>query len=551
MSVTILGSNRSATASGKRLRDGGGCLIDSMGLHAIAEERLTRVKHDGGAAASLEFVLRAARATHADLWVQTSCCEGLPAPERSPSFSVGRSVTVGHHLAHAFSAFYPSPFETALVVVLDCGGTTLHGEHRDWWRNSREQATYYLGRGSSLEVLEQDFVEPYSLGFGELFRAATHALGWATATKAGNTMALAGLTEPFSGDLVYSVKGGRLTARTPVRPSEPVEVACDVARGVGLSLTPRMKDGKITTEHVRFAALVQESLYQALRWRVSQLVERTGVKNACFAGGVALNCVALGRLLDESVLDAIFVQPAAGDTGQCLGAALAGAQQLGLSRYDIPGMRGFDPYLGGAYSDHQVRAAVTHARSEGVRVREDSSDPVHRAAELISRGGILGLVSDRSEFGPRSLGARSIVADPCSVATRRRLTELKGRDSFMPFAPSILEERVRDFFESIGSNSMTIAVRALPQTASVIPGVVHEDGTARVQTVGLKPILLRALIEEFDAITGIPILTNTSFNRAGEPIVETPADAMRMLAESSLDGILFDNLLVTKENARA
>lgn len=551
MSVTILGSNRSATASGKRLRDGGACLIDGMGLHAIAEERLTRVKHDGGAAASLDFVLRAARVTHADMWVQTSCCEGLPVPDGSSSFSVGRSVTVGHHLAHAFSAFYPSPFETALVVVLDCGGTTLNGEHRDWWRNSREQATYYLGRGSSLEVLEQDFVEPYSLGFGELFRAATHALGWPTATKAGNTMALAGLDEPFSGDLVYSVDRGRLAARTPVRPSEPVEVACDVARSVGLSLTPREKGGEITTQHIRFAALVQESLYQALKWRVSQLVERTGVRNVCFAGGVALNCVALGRLLDESVLDAIFVQPAAGDTGQCLGAALAGAHQLGLSRFEIPGMRGFDPYLGGSYSDHQVRAAVAQARSDGASVREDSSDPVRRAAELIARGGILGLVSDRSEFGPRSLGARSIIADPRSVATRRRLTELKGRDSFMPFAPSILEERVRDFFESVGSNSMTIAVRALPQMASVIPGVVHADGTARVQTVGLKPALLRGLIEEFDNITGIPVLTNTSFNRAGEPIVETPADAMRMLAESSLDGILFDNLLVTKENALA
>lgn len=548
MTITILGSNRGATASGKRLRDGGACLIDSEGLRAIAEERLTRIKHDGGAAKALDFVLGSAQKIRADIWVQTSCCEGLPVPSESSNFNVARSVTVGHHLAHAFSAFYPSPFASALVIVLDCGGTTLDGTHTDWWKNSREQATYYLGQGSSLEVLEQDFIEPYSLGFGELFRAATHALGWPTATKAGNTMALAGLAERFSGDLVYHVKQGRLATRTSVNPSEPIAVAHDVAQSVGLSLTPRHLGGEITQQHVRFAALIQESFYQALKWRVSQLTAQTGVRNACFSGGVALNCVALGRLLDESVLDEIFVQPAAGDTGQCLGAALAGAHRLGLSRFEIPGMKGFRPYLGGSYSDHQVRDAVTRARNDGANLWEESSDPVHRAAELVARGGILGLFTDRSEFGPRSLGARSIVADPRSIDTRRKLTKLKGRDSFMPFAPSILEERVRDFFFSPGSDSMTIAVRALPQTAAAIPGVIHHDGTARVQTVGRRPALLRALIEEFDLITGIPVLTNTSFNRAGEPIVESPTDAIRVLAESSLDGVLFDDRLILKAN---
>ena len=550
MSVGILGSNRDSTATGKRLRDGGACLLSHSGIDAIAEERLTRRKHAGGAKRSLEFVMSQYDRSDVDMWVETSCCEPLPNPNANrQALKSIQHRTISHHLAHAYSAYYPSPFDAALVVVADCGGTTLAGNDKDWWKNSREQVTYYIGTGSDLEVAARDFCAPYSLGFGELFRAATHALGWATSTKAGNTMALAGLTEQFNGPLVYELRAGQLYTSVPVDPANPIRVAMEVGRRSGVRIPPREPRGAIRDEHIVFASLVQESLYQGLKAQLLELTLRTGLRKVCFAGGVALNCIAVGRLVRDGVVDAVYVQPAAGDSGQCLGAALAGARMLGLRRDEIGGLSTFTPYLGGKYGTAEALRAVDDFLQAGARIEiVDGENPALLAAKMVEAGALVGIFTDRSEFGPRALGARSIVADPRSLFVRKRLVHMKQRDEFMPFGPSVLEEHYQSFFSGPSSPTMTVASNALPSTTRSLPGVVHVDGSVRVHLVGSRPAAFRKVIEAFDNLTGIPILTNTSFNGPGQPIVETPYDAIELLTSSELDAVMFDQFVVTKKS---
>ena len=266
---------------------------------------------------------------------------------------------------------------------------------------------------------------------------------------------------------------------------------------------------------------------------------------SCEAGGVASNCVAVGRLVDEGVVDRVYVRPAAGDTGQCLGAAYAAAHKIGYTRQDMPK---FGPFLGREYGRELIQAEVSRFQGLGSALGTvEGPSAASMAATMISKGRLLGLFSGRSEFGPRALGARSIVADPRNSDVRLALSLLKGRESFLPFAPAVLTEYSSRYFKGHGSDTMTVAVKSRAIARSEIPGRVHADGTSRVQNVGSGPSALRNLISEFFDLTGVPVLTNTSFNLAGQPIVESPADALDVLVHSRLDGVLFDDLLVIRD----
>jgi carbamoyltransferase len=457
--------------------------------------------------------------------------------------------TIGHHEAHAYSAFWPSPFQEALIVVIDGGGNTLtHGNDRYWWRLRREQASYYIGNDAGIELLRRDFDRPWEAGFGEIYRAFTHYLGWPSSTFAGNTMALAGLGDGSLLDRsVWAIENSRITCPIPVDPVRPIDMVFKLMSELSVPLPDfRFRDG-FHQFHANLAELLQASLYRSLRWQIEQLVRKTGARKVCFAGGVALNCIAIGQLVADGVVDEVFVQPAAGDTGQCLGAALAAYDRLGGFRRPADS---FDPFLGRKYSSEDVRIAVDAIHSSGLRcdISENSPDSVERVARLLMAGRTVAWFSGASEFGPRALGARSILADPRNAESRKRLLVTKDRDSFQPFAPSVLDASSHKYFLDRGSHYMTVAVRVRPEAQRHIPAVIHADGTSRVQLVATSSDTdFARLLYSFGRISGLDMLLNTSLNLRGEPIAETPMDAASIFLRSDIDCLFMDGTLITRQ----
>lgn len=555
--MSYLGVNLASTQDGKLLRDGGAALLSGEGrpLIAIAEERLTRVKHAGGARRSLKYCLDAAgiRRSEVELCVTTSCCEPIRVPQSLGELAeAGFPVeATGHHEAHAYSAFWPSRFDEALVIVMDCGGNTLESNGAGkWWAHGREQVTYYVGRGSDLEVIGRDFDAPFALGFGEVYRAVTHFLGWPSSTFAGNTMALSALGDgKLGGRPIWVREAGKLAALVDiVDPRDPLRLTMNLLQAAGIrEVPPRRRDEPLSAVHQNVARWLQMSFNDALRCSVEALVRRTGVRKACFAGGVALNCVAIGQLLRDGVLDEVFVQPAAGDTGQCLGAAFVAFRRCGGLRSASD--KGFDPFLGREYGDRDRKDALEHILQSGTGVSiVESPGAVGLVARQIAEGKVVAWFAGRSEFGPRALGGRSIIADPRSLAVKDRVAQIKDRAWFLPFAPSILEDAAPSYFENGGSAHMTVAVPVLDAARKRIAGVTHEDGTARVHIVDEKQgSAFSDLLREFGQITGDPILLNTSLNLRGQPIVETPADAADAFLNSSIDCLFLDGTVVVKD----
>jgi carbamoyltransferase len=291
---------------------------------------------------------------------------------------------------------------------------------------------------------------------------------------------------------------------------------------------------------------IQDDTETVLIERARRLHERTGSPNLVMAGGVALNCVANGRILEETPFERVFIQPAAGDDGIALGCALYGHLEL------LGGERAYvmeHPYLGVTYPDEQVEAATRLVGARLTAARRRSPDVVEETAELLAKGAILGWFQGGSEFGPRALGNRSILADPRDARTKDRVNaRVKHRQGFRPFAPAVLAEKAADYFEgSSDSPFMLLAQRVKPAAREKIPAVVHVDGTARVQTVHRETNpRFHALIEAFARRTGVPVLLNTSFNDRGEPIVETPEDAVRCFLSTDLDAVVLHDWILRK-----
>jgi carbamoyltransferase len=516
---------------------------------------LTRAKHQGGSARSIDYCLRTAGVQRSDieLCITTSCCEPVRDRHSLGYFSdLGFSAdAIGHHDAHAYSAFWPSPFDEALVIVMDCGGNTLDsGGPGRWWAHHREQVTYYVGRGSDIERIGRDFDTPFALGFGEAFRAVTHFLGWPSSTFAGNTMALSALGDAtLHARPIWTVQENRLAAAVDMEnPHQPLTVVTAMFDAAGIRDVPPHRQGEpFSQAHQNVAQWLQDSFYEALRSSVAALVARTGIRKACFAGGVALNCVAIGQLLRDRVVEEVFVQPAAGDTGQCLGAAYFGCHKLGGSR--VVSHSPFDAFLGRTYEESDRKDALLRIYESDTNASFfESPDGVAQVAKYIADGKIVAWFADKSEFGPRALGGRSIVADPHDVRVKERLARVKGRAWFLPFAPSVLDTAAESYFEDGSSAHMTVAVPVLDAKRKKIRGVVHEDGTARVQRVPDRADTPFAeLLQEFGRITGDPVLLNTSLNLRGQPIAETPGDAVGIFLDSDIDCLFLDGIVVVKD----
>lgn len=458
-----------------------------------------------------------------------------------------RLLFAEHHQSHAASAFYPSPFEEAAILTMDGVG--------EWTTTSAG-----MGRGGTI-ALDREIKFPHSLGL--LYSAFTYYTGFKVNSGEYKVMGLAPYGRPrFTQtilDKLIDVKEDG-TFRLDLS-------YFDYCTGLRMTndsfnalfgLPVRNPDQLLTQDHMDLAASIQDVTEIVMRRMAKTLAKDYGAKNLCLAGGVALNCVANGKILKDGYFENIWIQPAAGDAGGALGAALAawhmhlGKPRATPARPDA--MQG--AYLGPDFSDVEIEAALSQSGARFTRLSGD--ELVTRTARALADGKAIGWFQGRMEFGPRALGARSIIGDARSPTMQKLLNlKVKYRESFRPFAPSVLREKVSDWFDLDCDSPYMLLVagvraerrRAMSESEealfgidklnivrSEIPAVTHVDYSARIQTVHRETNpRYHALIESFEALTGCPVIVNTSFNVRGEPIVCTPADAFRCFMGTDIE----------------
>lgn len=426
---------------------------------------------------------------------------------------------VEHHIAHAASAFHASPFAQAAVLTLD-------------GRGEKATTSYSMGEGNQLRWLGQvNF--PHSLGL--LYEQVTEYLGFLPSSDEYKVMALASFGKPrylsLFREMVQLGARGQYTIR-PLKLEEEFGPA-------------RVKGGPLEQRHYDIAHSLQLVLEETVLQLVQWLYDTTQVENLCMAGGVALNCVMNAQIRDRGPFKQIWVQPAAGDAGTAMGAALwidaleRREQGDNERRYCME-----HAFLGPAYGDDEIEQFLRWSKLPYRRL----TDVAAEASEILVQDKVIGWFQHRLEYGPRALGARSILASPLSPSMQARLNEIKDREDFRPVAPVVLEEEVANWFAN-GSVSpfMLFVYDVLPEKADIIPAVRHVDGTARIQTINRQQHpLYYDLIKAFQARTGVPVLVNTSFNTRGEPIVCTPRDAIECFWTSPLDALVIGSFLLEK-----
>jgi len=424
---------------------------------------------------------------------------------------------VPHHLAHAASAFHASPFARAAVMTLD-------------GRGERATTTYGLGEGNQLEWLGQVQM-PHSLGL--LYEQVTSYLGFLHSSDEYKVMALASYGRPRYLDefraIIQVGEGGQYTIQQPLE----LEGRFGPARARG---------GPYEERHFDIAHSLQVALEEAVLELSRWLYETTRAEHLCLAGGVALNCVMNARLRERGPFRRLWVQPAAGDAGTSLGAALwvdARARGDNERRYQMHHV-----FLGPAFSDAEIEEFIRWSKLPYRRLDNIAEE----AAELLAEDKIIGWFQGRMEFGPRALGGRSILASPLAASMQARLNEIKDREDFRPVAPVVLEEEADKWFVNADVSPFMLFVYDMrPEKAGLIPAVRHVDGTARVQTINRAPhALYYDLLRAFARRTGVPVLVNTSFNTRGEPIVCTPRDAIECFWTSPLDALVIGSFLLEK-----
>ena len=423
-----------------------------------------------------------------------------------------RVVFVDHHLSHAASAFRLSGFESANIIVIDGMG-------------DRGPTSLYFGDGDGIHVVEQ---YPPLESLGVLYRTITLILGFSF-FHAGKTMGLAayGEPDPELAKMLEITDGG-------------YHVNWKVVKALGKKHA--RFGGDLLEVHKNLAATLQDRLEEAALALSKKLYERTGSRNLCMAGGVALNCNMNARLLGSEWVDDIFIQPGAMDMGCALGAALEANAQLESFHNE----RLESAYAGPEYADDEIKAAL---ESAGVPYSDVGTTMPEVAADLLAKGKAIGWFQGRSEFGPRALGNRSILADPRSTEVRDRINVIKSREAWRPLAPAVLAEKAAEWFVSPApSPFMTLTFSFRPEVRDKVAGVTHVDGSARVQTVrsDVNPQFHR-LIQCFEERTGVPMVLNTSFNAQGDPIACAPADAIATFHKLPLDTLCIGRYLCVKD----
>ena len=584
--------------------DSAACLLDNGRIVAAAqEERFTRKKHDanfphraarycldaGGVGIGevdhvafydkpflkferlletyLTFAPRGFRSFRMamPLWLKEKLFQKIVLRDElkklGPGADVEKLLFAEHHQSHAASAFFASPFAEAAVLTMDGVG--------EWTTTSAG-----IGRGNHLEILKELHF-PHSLGL--LYSALTYHLGFKVNSGEYKVMGLAPYGEPKHVDLFLDHLMD-LKADGTFRLDMDYFDYC-----TGLTMTnekfdrlfgsaPRKADELLTQRHMDVAASLQKVTEEVMLRLARSLARETGARNLCLAGGVALNCVGNGKLLRERAFERIWIQPAAGDAGGAVGAALAAYHLYEGKPRHVNGGNGADAmagsYLGPSFAQDEIEQRLSAAGAAFERVEDEAL--IARTVDGLAAGNAVAWFQGRMEFGPRALGARSIIADPRSPEMQKTLNlRVKYRESFRPFAPAVLREDVADWFELDADSPYMLLVADVVQRRrrqmtneeqslfgidklnvprSEIPAVTHVDYSARVQTVhrDTNP-RFHELLCAFKARTGCPVLVNTSFNVRGEPIVCTPEDAFRCFMGSEIELLVAGNCILKKE----
>jgi len=468
-----------------------------------------------------------------------------------------------HHLSHAASAFYPSPFESAAVLTMDGVG--------EWPTTSLA-----IGNGNELEIIKEIHF-PHSLGL--LYSAFTYFTGFKVNSGEYKVMGLAPYGKPIYTQII-------LDNLIDLKPDGSFHLNMEYFDyPAGLKMTnkkfanlfggpARQSEADLTQREMDLAASIQEVTEEVVLRLCRSIAKETGQRNLCLAGGVALNCVANGKLLRDGSFHNIWIQPAAGDAGGALGAALA-VHYLMLNKsrtVDVTGNDMQGSYLGSGFSQSEIEQRLTDLGAVFETV--DDEQLINETAQALASGKAVGWHQGRMEFGPRALGNRSILADPRNSDTQKTLNlKVKFRESFRPFAPSVLSEHVSQWFdintdspymllvadvaqskkqEMTAEQEALFGIEKLNVRRSDIPAVTHVDYSARIQTVHRETNpRYHALISKFNELTGCPVLVNTSFNVRGEPIVESPDDAFRCLMGTGLDLLAIGNSILYRSKQPA
>jgi len=548
-----------------QMHDSSACIVrDGELLFAVAEERISRVKHDArfpenAIQACLDFAR--VRAEQLD-----EVCFGWPDPgaafrhdlrcyatakmpasylnalnsslhfasmwhQRGGAKRFAQCIGttrakmrfVAHHLAHAISAYGFSGFEDAAIVVMDGRGA---------W----EATSIWRGHNGRIEPV---LTIPFPDSVGLLYSEFTEFLGFHRNSDEWKVMGLAPYGEPgvdLRRFIDVRATPYHVHSRTLMNNGVPFAEMTEALGAV------REAESEITERHKNIAYAVQEACEIAMMNTVRLAVEKTGCRNLCLAGGVALNSKGNGKIAASGMVDRIFLQPAASDDGVALGAALAPYLDNGGK---LPRKEMRHAYLGPAFDDEAIETALRTYKLRHTRCR----DVAAAAADLLAQGKILGWFQGRMEFGPRALGSRSILADPRDPEMNTKVNNaVKFREWWRPFAPSLKKEAAAEYLESAtDSPFMILTAQVRPEKRSVIPSVTHVDGSARPQTVEkeINPLYWR-LIDEFEKRTGVPVIMNTSFNLRGEAIVHTPTDAIRTFFSSGMDALVIGSFVVEK-----
>jgi len=463
---------------------------------------------------------------HEKLWVPAIIRKELK-PYKGPI------LYAEHHMSHAASCFLVSPFEEAGILTVDGVG--------EW-----ATASYGVGRGTDIEML-QEIRFPHSVGL--LYSAFTYYLGFKVNSAEYKVMGLAPYGKPVHFDRIMS---------------EMVHLGQDGSFKLnmdyfsydhGLTMTagrfdeffggpPRKPETWMTEREFDIAASVQKVCEEVVLQMVRHVHHETGQTKLCMAGGVALNCVANGRVIRETPVEELFVQPAAGDAGGAVGVAHYIHNTV---RKQPRGKAWTHAYLGPEFGSEEIRSCLESHEAKHEQLPE--KELLATTARLISEGNVVGWFQGRMEFGPRALGGRSILADPRDPKMRDTLNmKIKFREGFRPFAPSVLADKASEWFEIDCDSPYMLLVAQVHEDKRVIPAVTHVDGSARLQTVTrAESPLYYDLIAEFERITGVPVIINTSFNVRGEPIVCTPHDAYLCFMRTNMDYLVLGSYLLDKK----
>ncbi|EIM77271.1 carbamoyl transferase [Nitritalea halalkaliphila LW7] len=445
-----------------------------------------------------------------------------------------------HHLCHMASAYYPSGFENAILMSLDGMGEI-------------ETGMYGLGKSGEIEILYKDTIYPNSLGL--IYSAMTFYLGWRNHCDEGIIMGLASYGDPHAtipnsdrtyydlfseiiqeeGDLGYRINKDWIVY-------DKVRNKWVSDKFYDLMGPKRNWEDKITPHHQHIAAALQLRLETIVLKHLRFLREKTGVTKLCIAGGVGLNCSLNGVIERSRIFDEIFVQPASGDDGSTLGACFMAAKAAGLP---IVPEKNHNYYLGSGATDEEILQALEESGAKYTK----PVDLYATTARLLAEGNIIAWFQGRAEFGPRALGNRSILTRPFPASMKDYVNnKVKFREEFRPFAPAVLKEHCSTYFDiRQESPHMLIACKVQPDKKELIPAVVHVDNTCRVQTVGEENNpRFRKLLEAFQAETDVPVLMNTSFNVKGQPIVNTPEEAIKCFQNTAIDHLIVGDYLLSK-----